>query len=130
MNRLFPPLILVAAAVAFCPWPTYADDDQSETRENPTVETGNAAALASVNYPKYIKLGANHIQMNGDDWSDLAEVFAAADSCPVNIVHIGDSHLQADMGTAVSARNSTICAAAASLYHSGLPELTSPSTIR
>ncbi len=102
MNRLFPPLILVAAAVAFCPWPTYADDDQSETRENPTVETGNAAALASVNYPKYIKLGANHIQMNGDDWSDLAEVFAAADSCPVNIVHIGDSHLQADMGTAVT----------------------------
>ena len=102
MNRLFPPLILISAAVALCPWPSYADEDQSDIRQNPTVETGNSTALAAVTYPNYINLDANHIQMNGNDWTDLAMVFAAADSCPVNIVHIGDSHLQADMGTAVT----------------------------
>lgn len=102
MNKIIPPLVLLSTAVLFCAWPLHADDNQSETRENPTVEAGNASILTTQSYPDYIKVDANHIQMNGNDWTDLRDVFAAADSCPVNIVHIGDSHLQADMGTAVT----------------------------
>lgn len=101
MNKIIPPLALLASAITFCAWPSYADDNQSDIRENPTVEAGNTSS-ACENYPKYIKIDKNHIQMNGNNWSDLRDVFAAADSCPVNIVHIGDSHLQADMGTAVT----------------------------
>lgn len=89
---------MLAAAVT--QEPLMADDNnQSDIRENPTLETGN---LAAVNYPDYINLDGNHLIMNGNDWTDLAMVFAAADSCPVTVVHIGDSHLQADMGTAVT----------------------------
>lgn len=80
------------------------DDNQDQTRQNPTVELGNISESPAINYPSYIKLDKNKIHMNGDDWSELIGVFAAADSCPVTIVHIGDSHLQADMGTAVTRR--------------------------
>lgn len=76
------------------------DNNQSDIRENPTVELGNV--LGGPDYPSYINLTANHINLNGADWSQLPEIFAAADSCPITIVHIGDSHLQADMGTAVT----------------------------
>lgn len=89
-------------AALSCPLILNAQDNQAATRQNPTVETGNLAAAET--YPAYINLKANRIDMNGADWSDLVQVFAASDSCPVTIVHIGDSHLQADMGTAVTRR--------------------------
>lgn len=76
-----------------------ADDDR-DIRENPEIEAGPAAV--SMDYPSYVSLDANHIDMNGADWTDMTDVFAYADSIPITIVHIGDSHLQADMGTAVT----------------------------
>ena len=42
--------------------------------------------------------------MNGADWSVLRHRLAHADSSRVSIVHIGDSHLQADMATSVVRR--------------------------
>lgn len=102
MNKLYRYIISSALAVAIGPTAFATDDNQDETRQNPTVELGNLSSSPAVNYPSYIKLDANHIDMNGADWTDLVQVFAAADSCPVTIVHIGDSHLQADMGTAVT----------------------------
>ncbi len=77
-----------------------ADDDQSDIRQNPTIELGRLTA--DIEYPSFINKDANHINMNGADWLDLQQIFALADICPVTIVHIGDSHLQADMGTAVT----------------------------
>lgn len=103
MNK--PLISLLALAVPFM---AAADDNQSATRENPTVELGSQAALQRMEYPKYINVGANHIRMNDADWSDMGAVFAMADSIPVSIVHIGDSHQQADMGTAVT-RNRLGC---------------------
>lgn len=99
MANKFKLLILIALGL-FVSADAGADNTQSDTRENPLVEAGNT--IPTVSYPSYIALNENHIDMNGADWSVLAEVFAAADSCPVTIVHIGDSHQQADMGTAVT----------------------------
>ncbi len=39
------------------------------------------------------------IELNGADWSRLGEALANADSRTVSIVHIGDSHLQAETPT-------------------------------
>ncbi len=77
------------------------DDRQSETRENPDIENSQSIERTENKYPEYINTDANIINLNGDNWSNLAKLFEAADSCPVTITHIGDSHLQADMATAV-----------------------------
>lgn len=80
------------------------DNTQSQLRENPDMETAKSSVYVApgIDYPHYINLRANHIDMNGDDWSGLASLISRADSSRVTIVHIGDSHLQADMGTAVT----------------------------
>lgn len=49
--------------------------------------------------PSFINLKANTINMNGADWSDLRRKIASTDSSTVTIVHIGDSHIQADFAT-------------------------------
>ena len=77
------------------------DDTQAHLRENPEINM-SAPEIPARDYPSYVNLDANHIQMNGADWQFLADRLARTDSARVDIVHIGDSHLQADMGTAVS----------------------------
>ncbi|MDE6334404.1 MAG: hypothetical protein K2L77_07130 [Muribaculaceae bacterium] len=79
------------------------DNTQSQLRENPNMETAKSKVYVApgIDYPHYINLRANNIDMNGDDWTGLAAEINHADSSRVTIVHIGDSHLQADMGTAV-----------------------------
>lgn len=49
--------------------------------------------------PSFIKRGANHIIYNGADWSRLRNAFEMSRTAPVSIVHIGDSHVQADFNT-------------------------------
>lgn len=49
--------------------------------------------------PAFIKRGANHIIYNGADWSRLRNAFEMSRTAPVSIVHIGDSHVQADFNT-------------------------------
>ncbi len=80
------------------------DDTQAELRENPDMGTDSASLSVARGAicPGYINIDANHIIMNGADWSGLAARLQKADSARVDIVHIGDSHLQADMGTAVT----------------------------
>lgn len=70
------------------------DDNQQEVRENPKMQLGDTAILRDNNYPQFINKDANHIDFNGDNWSDLAAKFSHCDSLPVNILHIGDSHMQ------------------------------------
>ena len=78
--------------------------EQSEIRENPEMESAKRAAYVapSIVYPKYINVADNRIDLKGHDWSRLVSQLRGADSARVTIVHIGDSHLQADMGTAVT----------------------------
>lgn len=75
-------------------------DAQQDLRINPDIEYSQVKSIIS--YPSYVRIGNNHIIMNGDDWTSLAQSLRGADSTRINIVHIGDSHLQADMGTAVT----------------------------
>lgn len=81
----------------------WSQDTQLDTRVNPDIDTVGLSASTIV-YPKYINLSANHIKMNGADWGKLSEALKNARSQRVNIVHIGDSHEQADMGTSVVRR--------------------------
>lgn len=81
--------------------PALADDSQSELRLNPEIDT----LSAHVPYTSYsfLKPAANSIELNGDDWSALAQKFAAAqrgDSL-FSVVYLGDSHVQADFGGSV-----------------------------
>lgn len=54
-------------------------------------------------YPDYIDTGANHIDMNGSDWSGLrSHLDSLRDKTavsPLRILHIGDSHIQAEFIT-------------------------------
>lgn len=93
--------------------PAFADNeaanspegDEADIRINPQVDyTSAPEAEERIEIPRFINRSANRIRMNGDDWSGLAQHLANADSSRVSIVHIGDSHLQADMATAVARR--------------------------
>lgn len=73
---------------------------QTELRLNPTLGDDMASAvLESAEYPPFVNSGANVIQLNGADWSRIGEAFARADSSVVHILHIGDSHIQAEGST-------------------------------
>lgn len=47
----------------------------------------------------FLNLSENVINMNGADWSDLKGRFAACSDTLISIVHIGDSHIQAEGST-------------------------------
>ncbi len=87
------------------------DDSQTYTRENPEIG-GNACAVAppaverSIDYSAYpfLHQDANRIELNGADWSSLSDLFAQAADTVINIVHIGDSHIQAEGSTSPTRR--------------------------
>ncbi len=76
------------------------DDEEHDRaiRENP-VEIPDGADDIDIPIPSFIKKGANHIIYNGADWSKLRRAFQGSKKRPVSIVHIGDSHVQADINT-------------------------------
>lgn len=90
----------------------FADDDAAEelsdayTRENPTIDSTAENLLDSLDLSKYpfLNLSANKINVNGAAWSRVPDAFADCDNRPVRIVHIGDSHIQADMSTGYARR--------------------------
>lgn len=96
---------IIATAICALPafWLSAQLDSQSDLRENPDMESRKSDVnVERVEYPPYIKLDKNHIELNGADWSGVAAKLAESSQHHVNIVHIGDSHLQADMSTAVT----------------------------
>ncbi|MCM1349118.1 MAG: GDSL-type esterase/lipase family protein [Firmicutes bacterium] len=74
-------------------------DDESEVREDSVVIEGWEFEDFEVKVPRFVKLNSNHINMNGANWDDLKKRLANHDNVPFSIVHIGDSHLQADIST-------------------------------
>lgn len=66
-------------------------------RQNP-VEIPDEADDIDIPIP-FIKRSSNHIIYNGADWSKLRAAFEGSFQAPVSIVHIGDSHVQADINT-------------------------------
>lgn len=77
---------------------TVAEDDAA-VRENPQIE--ETSQVERIKVPAYIRQAANRIDLNGADWSALRRRFGSASDSAVSVVHIGDSHLQADFATAV-----------------------------
>jgi len=67
-------------------------------RINPVEIPGEADDI-DIPIPFFIHRDANHIIYNGADWSKLRNAFVACNITPVSIVHIGDSHVQADIST-------------------------------
>ncbi len=74
------------------------EDNESDIRENMVVIPDEADDI-DIPIPSFIKNGANHIIYNGTDWSKLRNAFVESAATPVSIVHIGDSHIQADIST-------------------------------
>jgi lysophospholipase L1-like esterase len=95
---LYISLLLVATAGAFATTPTTHEqvDDDAATRENPELELGSTISRDYKSYP-FLKLDANCINLNGTSWAVLIEKFKETRrGGKVNIVQIGDSHVQAD----------------------------------
>ena len=88
------------------------DDDAVEeltynfTRENPDFDTDRENLLDSIDLSdfRFLNLKANKIELNGADWSRVTSSLADCDRRPMRIVHIGDSHIQADMATGYTRR--------------------------
>lgn len=83
------------------------DDEDSDrgARENPVIIPDEADDI-DIPIPTFIKRNANHIIYNGADWSRLRNAFEHSKESPVSIVHIGDSHVQADI---TPARHANCC---------------------
>lgn len=79
---------------------------QTELRLNPELGEEAAAAMQATDVSAYpfVRTSANEIVLNGADWEPLRRAFAAADSQVVSIVHIGDSHVQAEGNTSRTRR--------------------------
>lgn len=77
---------------------SYDEDFDKEIRES-IIEIPGISDDIDIPIPDFIKQDANHIIFNGADWTKLRRAFENSVTTPVSIVHIGDSHVQADFST-------------------------------
>ena len=105
MKKLFltAALILSLFTQAFAQNDYVYDDAYLAASENPTIE--ETIEDESVVIPAFIKQNRNHIIMNGANWSKVRSAVKQTGTHPFSIVHIGDSHLQADIATSRVRRN-------------------------
>lgn len=100
MNKHFVILALTAMMTAFA---VRAEGDDAEMRENPEFEMADTFAVnaADRHYRAYdfIKSADNRIIMNGADWSAASAALAYSEEDMFTVLHIGDSHVQADFAT-------------------------------
>lgn len=106
MKSFLSPAIIVVTAAVLGAWPSAfaneprPDTDDTETRLNPEMEKPEASSAGLHGQYPFINLSKNIIDMNGDSWNELAAMFARArKGGRVSVVHIGDSHIQADGNT-------------------------------
>lgn len=72
------------------------DEDDQMVRENPVIEYDDEIDIP---IPGFIPVHRNKINLNGADWTSLRKQIAKTKSENFVIVHIGDSHVQADINT-------------------------------
>ncbi len=98
-------LICMVSAVAFT---VFADDEDLPDdfiRENPEIEFNggsscqDSCAAVGLSAYRFLDAAENVISLNGADWSGLASAMVNSGEKAVRIVHIGDSHIQADIST-------------------------------
>lgn len=97
--RLTP--LAVSALLAFSSAAQSVDSTDKDTYEMLTgqVEIPGDTDDIDIPIPSFINKGANHILLNGADWGRVKQAFMSSRKTPVSIVHIGDSHVQADIST-------------------------------
>lgn len=81
--------------------PQKPDVADKQTRINPHLGHPSPKPVAITEYT-FLNHSANHIELNGADWQGVIDKFAhlgLSDAGNVSIVHIGDSHIQADGNT-------------------------------
>lgn len=77
----------------------FEDLNDEFIRLNPEIP-GNSVTIDPGKRYSFIRYDLNYIEMNSDDWSELAEKLAQSKTdADFTIVHIGDSHIQADGNT-------------------------------
>lgn len=92
-------LVLAMSLTAFTVWCTSPEGDtQAELREGAVTIEGHRAVTDHEAY-LFIHEALNVIDMNGDNWQILLKKLAKSDTAKFSIVHIGDSHIQADVST-------------------------------
>lgn len=52
-----------------------------------------------IDVPSFINQSINQIHLNGADWSQARNALGNSSALPFSILHLGDSHLQADIAT-------------------------------
>ncbi len=79
---------------------TSPDTTDADVRANPVFGEDREDGSKSRRYA-FIHYNANRIHLNGADWSGLQQILkeAAAGHATLDIVHIGDSHIQAEGNT-------------------------------
>ena len=94
MNKWLASILMLAACAA-------GNAQQEEVRVNPRLGTENADGTESVSLAEYpfLNIKANRLTLNGADWTELRDAFQSADSTVVRVLHIGDSHIQAEGAT-------------------------------
>lgn len=95
-------MCIVATAIGLAATPSSREinDDDASTRENPEMEVGTINQTRNYKSYPFINLEANNIKLNGRSWAPLIEKFSnIKQGGTVNIVQIGDSHVQADGNT-------------------------------
>ncbi len=104
MKRVLP-ILLVMLVCCFVARANEPDDINDEAiRLNPELGTATMTVSSERKYP-FIRYDLNHIDMNGADWSQLAEKLEQSRTdANFTIVHIGDSHIQADGNTGTTRR--------------------------
>lgn len=78
------------------------NDDDKVVRENPIIDSDSLSDSLDIfsfsDYP-FINVVADTICFNNEDWSRFSSAINNTDNKAVRILHIGDSHIQADMAT-------------------------------
>ena len=80
--------------------PNIIFEEDSYLRENPQIEY--LSSYADMEIPDFINRDANEIILNGADWSTVIGKFNSIEPRTLSIVHIGDSHIQAEISTSLT----------------------------
>lgn len=104
VNKILSAVIAAFLLSVYEPCRLMAENDgDCYIRENPDIESAVSYNNNYADYP-YLNLQANVINLNGSDTLGLMDALRAVGDRTVSIVHVGDSHIQADMGSGQTRR--------------------------
>ena len=92
--------IIIALVLTLFPAILHAqDENQASIRQGKVILTDTSASIDSLSVYDFLNLEQNIIDLKGNDWSCIKDALQKTDENKFTIVHLGDSHLQADVGT-------------------------------